>query len=68
MTRTHRAYSRASELTMTRIVLKQQYRAAADAYQVARSPEERDKLAHLMAVTISELQHPDLQEGSVQPC
>ena len=56
------ALSRYSELCCTRAVLREQYRAACDAYQWAKSPEVRAHHAALAAVAISELQHPSLQD------
>jgi len=44
----------------TKLRLKQAYREAAEKVRVAKSPVERDRWATVMAVTISELQHPDL--------
>lgn len=44
----------------TKLQLKQAYREAAEKVRTAKSPVERDRWAAVMAVTISELQHPDL--------
>jgi len=44
----------------TKLRLQQAYRDAADRVRAAKSPVERDRWAAVMAVSISELQHPSL--------